>query len=92
MGKSFEKQTKTIKDQGEKQAKTIKEQVEDQIKATESNKIADNKLRKIFDELSYERMIEMKDLSIQNDVDNLTYYFKDRSISLINFIGFKGTF
>ena len=86
MGKSFEKQTKTIKDQGEKQTETIKEQVENQIKRAESNKNADNKLRKIFDELSYERMTEMKDLSIQNDVDNLTYYFKDRSISLINFI------
>ena len=47
---------------------------------------AGNKSCKIFDELSYERMIEMKDLSIQIDLNNSTYYFKDKSISPITLL------
>ena len=34
-------------------------------------------------------MSEMNDLSWQIDLNNLTYYFKGKSISRINFIGFK---
>ena len=34
-------------------------------------------------------MIEIKDLRRQIDLNNLTYYFKGKSISLINVIGFK---
>ena len=34
-------------------------------------------------------MSEIKDLSRQIDLNYLTYYFKSKSISLINFIGFK---
>ena len=34
-------------------------------------------------------MSEIKDLSRQIDLNNLTYYFKNKSISPINFIGFK---
>ena len=43
----------------------------------------------MFDELSYERMSEIKDLRKQIDLNNSTYYFKDKIISQINFIGFK---
>ena len=60
LGKTFKKQIKAIEDQGKGRTKTIKEKGEKQIKATESNKGADNKSHKIFDELSYERMIEIK--------------------------------
>ena len=42
-----------------------------------------------MDELLYERMSEIKSLNKKIDHNNLTYYFKDKSISLINFIGFK---
>ena len=35
MGKAFEKQTKTIEDQGKKQTKTIEDQREKQIKTIE---------------------------------------------------------
>ena len=86
MGKAFEQQLKTIEDQGKEQTKTIKKQGEKQIKAIESNKGAGNKSCKIFDELSYERMIEMKDLSRQIDLNNSTYYFKDKSISPITLL------
>ena len=89
MGKDFKKQAKTIKDQGKEQTKTIIEQEEKQIKAIESNKGVDNEAHKIFDELSHEIMKQIKDLSRQIDLNNLTFYFKNKSISLINFIGFK---
>ena len=87
MGKAFEKQTKAIENQGEKQVKAIQNQ--GQIKAIESNKGVDNESNKIFDELSDERLSETKYLSRQIDFDNLTYYFKRKNISPINFIGFK---
>ena len=67
--------------------KLIQNQV--QIKIIESNKGVDNKSRKISDGFSNERMIEIKYLSKQIDHNNLTYYFKDKSNSPINFIGFK---
>ena len=87
LGKAFEKQMKTIEDQGEKQVKAIQNQ--GYVKTIETNKYVDNESRKIFDELSCERMIEIKDLSIQIDINNLTYYFKNKSISPINVIGSK---
>ena len=34
-------------------------------------------------------MSEIKDLSRYIDLNNLTYYFKDKRISPVNFIGFK---
>ena len=69
LGKVFEKQIKTIEEQGEKQVKAI--QNEGQIKTTESDKGVDNESHKIFDELTYERMSEIKDLSRQIDFNNL---------------------
>ena len=35
-------------------------------------------------------MTEIKDLSKQIDLNNLSYYFKDKSISPINFTDFRG--
>ena len=67
--------------------KVIQNQV--QIKIIESNKGVDNKSSKISDGFSYERIIEIKYLSKQIDHNNLTYYFKDKSNSPINFTGFK---
>ena len=89
LGKAFEKQIKTIEDQGEKQVKAIQNQR--QIETVESNKGVDNESHKIFDKLSYERMSEIKDLSRQIDLNNLTYYFKNKSVSPINFTGFKAS-
>ena len=37
-------------------------------------------------------MSEIKDLSSQIDLNDLTYYFKCKSISPINFIGFRPPF
>ena len=47
LGKAFEKQTKTIEDQGEKQTETIKDQGEKQIKAIQDKSI--EKIKKYFD-------------------------------------------
>ena len=60
-----------------------------QIKTIESNKGVANESHKIFDELSHERMSKIKDSSRQVDLNNLTCYFKNKSISPINVIGFK---
>ena len=35
-------------------------------------------------------MSEMRNIGEQIDFDNLTYYFKGKNISPINFIGFRG--
>ena len=74
LGKAFEKQTKTIEDQGEKQVKATQNQ--GQIKTIESNEGADNESHKTFDELLHKRISEIKGLSRQIDLNNLTYYFK----------------
>ena len=87
--KSFERQIKTIKDQGEEQTKTVKEQGEKQTKAIKSNKGVDNESRKIFDKIFYEKISEIKELTRQSDLNNLTYYFKNKSISPVNFIDLK---
>ena len=71
LGKAFQKQIKTIEDQGEKQINAIQNQ--GQIKTTESNKGVDNELHKVFDELSYERTREIKDLRRKINFNNLTY-------------------
>ena len=87
-GKPLKNKQKQLKIKEKKKVKAIRNQ--GQIKTTESNKDVDNESRKIFDEVSsHERMSEIKDLSRQIDLNYLTYYFKSKSISLINFIGFK---
>ena len=65
LDKAFEKQTKSIEDQGEKQIKAIQNQEQIKIIGYESHKI--------FDGLSHNRMSEIKDLSSQIDLDILTY-------------------
>ena len=55
-------------------------------KTVESNKRFDIESHKILDELSHEIMSEIKDLSRQTDLNNLTYYFKSKSISPINLL------
>ena len=60
VGKSFEEQIKTIKDQGEKQIKAIKGNRKQLVKSNEDidkNNTSHKRLENIFlDELSYERM------------------------------------
>ena len=65
MGKAFEKQIKTIEDQGEKQIKAIQDQ--GQLKTIKQNDYAEDtpfisKQKEIFNELVDERLEKITDL------------------------------
>ena len=99
LGKAFEKQIKTIEDKEEKQIKAIKDQGEKQVdtlKALKSKELEANdnencvKYKKIFDEISDERIGEICNISKETDFNNLIYYFKGPHIAPINFVVFKG--
>ena len=64
------------------------------MQVVKDNKSDDNekllKYKEMFDEFSNERMDEMRNIVEQVDFNNLTYYFKGKDISPINFIGFRG--
>ena len=84
LGKAFEKQVKTIEDQGKKQIEALenlkpKEITQKEIKSNdEYNNYFINELVKI------RKSIEPVDFN------DLTYYFKDMRIGPISFIDFKG--
>ena len=75
LGKIFEKQIKTVEDQGRKQIKVIQNQ--GQIKTTEFNKGVDNEF---FEEFSHGRMHEIKDICWQIDLNNLSYYLRTKVV------------
>ena len=83
LGKAFEKQIKTIEDQGEKQIKAIQDQ--GQVK-TIKKYIYDNediplisKQKEIFNEFVDERLAEITDLDKKIDSDDLIYRYKGRT-------------
>ena len=92
-GKAFEKQTKTIEDQGEKQVDTLKTLKSKELEATEG-KFDDNqkhlKYKEVFNELSNERIGEIYNIGKEIDFNNLTYHFKTSHTAPINFIHFRG--
>ena len=85
LGKVFEKQTKTIEDQGKNQIGAIKESGKQRI---ESNEVAKNdfnvdrsgvpyeKQKEIFNRLVKERVLEFYDIKDKIDPDNLVYTLK----------------
>ena len=82
LGKAFQKQTKTIEDQGKKQVDALADLKPKEIKLRETkpNEYGDyflNRLAKIRE--SYEPI----------DFNNLVYHFKNPNISSISFIDFK---
>ena len=84
LGKAFEKQAKTIKDQGEKQA--------DPLEALKTNELKPKDAKPIeYDNYFINRLAETRDSSKPIDYDNLTCNFKGPNISPINLIEFKGT-
>ena len=87
MGKAFEKQIKTIENQGKKQADALKVL---KPKATESE--SNNKpiiTQDIYDEVLEERMDEILKMSRKINYSNLVYDFKGPTPS-INFTIFGG--
>ena len=68
MGKAFEKQTKTIQDQGEKQIKAIEDQGEKEIKAIQDKPI--EKIRKYSDYDYKKELLHAKQREIFRDIYN----------------------
>ena len=94
LGKAFEKQIKTIKDQGKKQINALEKlKPKEQTKAItyNSDDYDDNTpiSKEIYDEILEERMDEVLKMSREINYSNLVYDFKDPAPS-INFCIFGG--
>ena len=83
LGKAFEKQTKTMEDQGKKQIHALADLKPKEIKPRETkpNRYSDYFL---------DKMAEIRNFS-KIDFNNLKYTFKDQNNPPIDFIRFKGT-
>ena len=88
MGKAFEKQIKTIEDQGEKQGEALKGLEPKVIESESNNKQSVSK--DIYNKILEKRMDEMLEMSREINFNNLIYKFKTPGISSIHFINFKG--
>ena len=75
MRKAFEKQTKTIKDQGEKQIQAIQDNKKQlaNINDDYKNKLLLSKQREVFKNISNERLERMEELNKKIDYNNLKY-------------------
>ena len=69
LGKAFEKQTKTIKDQGIKQVKSI----QDNKQLVNIDKLLLSKEREIFKDIYNKRLDKIEELNNKIDYDNLDY-------------------
>ena len=84
LGKAFEKQIKTIEDQGEKQINALKVSEPKTIESGSNNKPVIAK--EIYDEILEERMDEILKMRDKIDFSNLTYNFKGQTASIIQCI------
>ena len=87
LGKAFEKQIKTIEDQGKKQVDALKVLEPKASKSGSNNKPVITK--EIYDKIFEERMDEILKMREKIDFSNLTYNFKGQTAS-INFGKFEG--
>ena len=87
LGKAFEKQIKTIEDQGKKQVDALKVLEPKAIESGSNNKPVIT--QEFYDKILEERMDEILKVSDKIDFDNLIYNFKGRTSS-INFGKFEG--
>ena len=94
LGKAFEKQTKTIEDQGKKQIKAIEDDEKQLVESnelikkdfnTDRESIPFDEQKQIFNELGEERSSEFKDLENRTNPDNLIYKYKNESASRKDF-------
>ena len=89
MGKAFEKQIKTIEDQGKKQVSALENL---KTKAITYKSVDDDNThisKEIYDEILEKRMDEILEMSRKINYSNLVYDFKDATPSL-NFAIFGG--
>ena len=82
LGKAFEKQTKTIEDQGQKQADVLKSLKPKELRPKETKPVE-------YDNYFINGLAEIRDSTKTIDFNNLTYNFTGDSAP-ISFIGFKG--
>ena len=73
LGKALEKQTKTIKDQGEKQVKAIKNRIKRQILDTEQKPITDLFSKGLLSEEVIYELNKTKEIEQKLDRDDLIY-------------------
>ena len=87
LGKAFEKQIKTIQDQGQKQTDALKVLEPKAIESESNNKPIIT--QEFYDKILEERIDEILKMRDKNDFDRLIYNFKGPT-SLINFGKFGG--
>ena len=85
LGKAFEKQAKTIEDQGKKQVDALKSLESLKPKEIKSKETKPND----YDDYYINKMAEIRDQCKKIDFNNLTYIFKSKTAPTY-FIGFKG--
>ena len=74
LGKAFEKQIKTIEDQGEKQIKTIQDNRKQLISGNDyKNRLLISKEREILKDIHNKRLDKIKELDSKIDYGNLKY-------------------
>ena len=74
LGKAFEKQIKSIEDQGEKQIKAIQDNRKQLINCNNyKNRLLISKEREIFNDIHNKRLDKIKELDSKIDYDNLKY-------------------
>ena len=73
LGKAFEKQTKTIEDQGEKQIKAIQDNKPLISDNDHKDKLLISKEREIFKDIYNKRLDKIEELNNEIDYDNLDY-------------------
>ena len=93
MGKAFDKQIKTIEDQGKKQVDALKnlKPVERSKAITYDDESLEQK-QETYNKLFDEKLDEIQELSREIDYKNLNYNFTTKVSGSINFIKFKGPF
>ena len=89
LGKAFEKQIKTIEDQGEKQVKAIQDkQIVNINKDSYKDKLLCSNEREIFKGIYNKRLDKIEELNNKIDYDNLEYAVYSRK-EIINFSELK---
>ena len=88
LGKSFEKQINTIKDQGEKQIEALESLKKKEI-TSESDDNNTSITKEVYDKILEERMNEILKIRKKIDYDNLIYNFKGNT-DPVNIAKFEG--
>ena len=84
LGKAFEKQTETIKDNGENQIKAIQDNRKQLISDDDyKNKLLISKEREIFKDIYNKRLDKLEQLNNKIDYDNLKYVVESSGVNTV---------